>query len=242
MFRWTKESIEWYINAAEYTGYPEILCEQLREFFEKDDTVYDIGCGLGHIDFLLSPYVKQITGVDVDADVLELMQQKIGREHLANVKTMHVDWKELRGELCDVALACSFGSLRRDLGTLLSLCRKRLIIVKRNALMKEDGFITEYNMKNGSAKDEAYLNEQGISYQLKTFVADFGQPFKSEKEARRFIDHYKLEPWKSIPDYSMEAYLLSDEGNGNRDRGIQEGKYRYYLPNHKEVHIITIEK
>lgn len=242
MFRWTKESIEWYIDAAEYTHYPDILCEQLKEFFDKGDTVYDIGCGLGHVDLLLSPYVKQLIGVDVDAKVLKLMEQSIHQQNITNVKTMNTDWKELNGEICDTVLTCSFASLEKDMKQLLRLCRKRLIVAKRNAVENEDGFITEYNLRNGSNKDEIFLEQHGIPYKLKSFTADFGQPFKSEMDARRFISHYKLEPWKSVPDYSLKEYEISEQKDVKRQQPDFSSKYHYYLPNHKEVHIIVIDK
>lgn len=242
MFRWSSESIEWYRNAVEYTNYPAVLCEQIKEFFDLKDTVYDIGCGLGYIDLLLAPYVEQITGVDVDGSVLELMDQSISRQQIRNVKTMHIDWRALKETVCDVVLACSFASLERDLDALLSLCRRRLVIVKRNAIRNEQGFITEYNRKNGSNKDEIYLDRQGIPYHLKSFIADFGQPFRSEEEARHFISHYKLEPWHSMADYSLESYALSGDGVTTGERMDAGSGYRYYLPNQKDVHIIVVEK
>jgi 2-polyprenyl-3-methyl-5-hydroxy-6-metoxy-1,4-benzoquinol methylase len=51
----------------------------------------DFGCGSGLITLMLQPLVKSITGVDSSREMLNVLENKIKQQKLANVRTQFVD-------------------------------------------------------------------------------------------------------------------------------------------------------
>jgi ubiquinone/menaquinone biosynthesis C-methylase UbiE len=56
-----------------------------------DMSVMDFGCGTGLLTLELEPLVHSITGVDSSQGMLDILNQKIARLNLSNVKTLLVD-------------------------------------------------------------------------------------------------------------------------------------------------------
>lgn len=232
MFTWSDESILWYRSAMEWTNYHVLLGAQLAEFFHTEDEVFDIGCGMGYQSVVLAPLVKHITSVDVEPRVLNILRDRAAAQGITNITPLEADWRQLKENCCDTVFACSFGTLERDFSGFMMLARKRLIIVKRNGLKENSGFVTKYSRFNGANNDEVFLESQGIPHRIKSFQADFGQPLRDREEAARFVEHYKLRPEEQSLDQYLDQYMLTETS----------GTYRYYLPNFKEVHILVIEK
>jgi ubiquinone/menaquinone biosynthesis C-methylase UbiE len=59
-----------------------------------DMDVLDFGCGTGLLTVRLQPFVRSVTGVDSSAGMLNVLQNKITKLHLPNVKTMLVDMEK----------------------------------------------------------------------------------------------------------------------------------------------------
>lgn len=232
MFIWTDESIEWYQEALRVTGHHKKMFEEVAEFFSPDEDVFDIGCGMGFLDMEIAGIVHHITGVDIEERVIRILEEEAMNRNIGNLNGMVSDWKELGQECCDTLMLCSFGTLEQDLADLMGLCRKRLIMLKRNGLQDEKCFEVEHMRLNGSNQDEMFLKERGIPFQMKIFYSDFGQPLKDKAQAERFISHYGL----LGPDEDLEGFF--------RGYMIRTGdkEYPYYLPNPKNVHVIIIEK
>ena len=61
--------------------------------------VMDFGCGTGLVSFLISSSVKSVTGVDSSKGMLEVLNQKISKNHIQNIKTLfNEDFKTLTGK------------------------------------------------------------------------------------------------------------------------------------------------
>ncbi|MCX5646306.1 MAG: class I SAM-dependent methyltransferase [Phycisphaerae bacterium] len=56
-----------------------------------DMDVLDFGCGTGLLTLRLTPLVKSITGVDSSRGMLNVLDAKIARQNLANVRTLLLD-------------------------------------------------------------------------------------------------------------------------------------------------------
>jgi ubiquinone/menaquinone biosynthesis C-methylase UbiE len=59
-----------------------------------DMDVLDFGCGTGLLSLRLQPFVRSITGIDSSPGMLHVLNDKIARLHLSNVKTMLVDMEK----------------------------------------------------------------------------------------------------------------------------------------------------
>ncbi len=57
----------------------------------REMDVLDFGCGTGLLTLQLQPLVRSITGVDSSQGMLDVLNQKVRTQHLANVTTRLVD-------------------------------------------------------------------------------------------------------------------------------------------------------
>jgi 2-polyprenyl-3-methyl-5-hydroxy-6-metoxy-1,4-benzoquinol methylase len=59
-----------------------------------DMDVLDFGCGTGLLSLRLQPLVRSITGVDSSRGMLDVLEAKVARQKLANVRTLRLDLDE----------------------------------------------------------------------------------------------------------------------------------------------------
>jgi predicted RNA methylase len=232
MFVWTDESIYWYQTAARWTDYHARLIEELEEFLCEEDEVCDVGCGLGFLSVVASPLVKQVTSVDVEPKVLQILSDEIEKQGIQNITPINKNWKTLPANYCDTVLACSFGNMERDFFDFMRIARKRLILIRRGKSEGGLGFNSLWKYNHGAETYRKYLEDHNIPYRFKTFQADFGQPLTSPEEATRFVDYYCLKPEMQ----SMEEYLDVHMTQ------IDHEEYKYFFPNLKNTYIFVIEK
>lgn len=57
----------------------------------KDTRAFEYGCGTGQVSFCLLPYVKEITLADDSKGMLEVLEGKIKRAKVENMKTLFID-------------------------------------------------------------------------------------------------------------------------------------------------------
>lgn len=231
MFKWSDESILWYLAASEWTGYHALLAKEASEFLKPGDEVCDVGCGPGCLAVELAPLVRRVTAVDVDERVLQCIRERSAERGIDNVSPVLSDYADLPENCCDVVVACSFGVMEKNAYEFMRLARRRMIVIKRKDPPVEEGFTTAYGRRYKSFDDEKYLDEHQISYRLYTFDGDFGQPLHDREEALRFLDYYGLNGEESADDFLARCEITDPES-----------AYRYYIPNKKEVHMLIIEK
>jgi ubiquinone/menaquinone biosynthesis C-methylase UbiE len=65
-----------------------------QNILTPDMDVLDFGCGTGLLTVRLQPFVRSITGVDSSPGMLNVLNDKITKLHLPNVKTMLVDMEK----------------------------------------------------------------------------------------------------------------------------------------------------
>ena len=69
-YMWTRQSIKWFMDASDYTGYHKNLADKIIPFLDEDHTLCDVGCGLGCLDIFLASEVARITAIDSNAEVM----------------------------------------------------------------------------------------------------------------------------------------------------------------------------
>lgn len=234
MFIWTKESIQLFKNAAEYNQYHEFLRTKFQCFIGKDDTVLDLGCGLGYLTLKLAPECQRITAMDVDQDALAVLRGNKSQYHLDNIEVVQQDWTEISADQkWDVVVVCFFGQLRRDLDAFINLCNKKVIAVVANG--NDPHFLPKNMLDRHKDKAEDLKNFLSKRYKVESYeqaTIAFGQPFVSYDEAYAFVKHYRPKNDHSDIQAHLEKYLVS----------ANQPPYQYELPNQKEIGIFVIEK
>ena len=69
-------------------------------------TILDIGAGTGSWAILLSPHVHKVTAIDSSAAMIQVMQENLHAEDIANVQIIQGIWPDVQVELHDYTL-CS---------------------------------------------------------------------------------------------------------------------------------------
>jgi len=58
----------------------------IKEYLKIDDEVLDIGCNCGFLDMQIAPYVKKITGIEIEPRFVSIANQIKSKEHIENVE------------------------------------------------------------------------------------------------------------------------------------------------------------
>jgi SAM-dependent methyltransferase len=234
-FEWTNEKIEFFERASEYTGFHKNLAAIILPHIDSDDTLIDVGCGLGLIDFELASYVKSVTAVDTHPAVIQYMQRRIKQSGLCNIFPRIEDAEALDGETWDVILMSFFGVCDDLLNAMISKAKKRAIVICHDRTREAvcDSIVPGANRRFAD-DTERFLNANGYHYDRQVVAFEFGQPLKSEREAIRFWECYASEADAGEKAAHMESFL-------KRLIKTENPVYPYYLPKLKQMAVFAVE-
>lgn len=230
-FSWTDQSIKWFKDASEYSGFHEEVGELIRPFLSENDTLMDIGCGLGYLDMALAKYVSNIKVVDIDKNVINHVKKRCKEHRINNIQALCGNVNE-NMENRDVILMSFFG---RDgqMERALPYCNKRLIRIV-NESNAGNLYPSRYRKHTKSTIPivEDILDENGLIYKKIQASIEFGQPLSSVSEAREFILYHAPEATnKEVNDFLDNNSIETN----NRDLPI-------YIPNKKNIGIFVVDK
>ena len=229
MFKWTDKSIDLWIRAEKYTDHYVELSNRLKEFINKDQYIYDIGCGLGFVDLELSPYVKKIKSFDIEQRVLNVLYKNAKDRNINNIEVCNTDWTKEADNSCDTLMACSFGNIVECLDDFLRISKDQVILVKRHKPKESKKYVKGVRAFSAEAS-EAYLKDKNIKYEKYVFESEFGQPLKSYEEAVWFTEFHGMNRNIPVEDFLRDNLIKKDSS-----------EYKYYLPNKKEMVIFVIK-
>ena len=229
---WNNNSIRWFREASQYTGYNRILSEFLMKYIPHRNTICDMGCGAALIDFELARHFKQVTCVDISEEAISSIQKEIRDNNISNMEAICADGTTFTGSF-DTVIALFHGG-PNIFEHYYPLAKEQLIIVTH--LGKCGTFSPEKHRKMhnfGVPKTREHLDLKGIKYTYLEQSLEYGQPFRSFEDAMAFMDAY------SAPGMTQEEKI---ENLNNRLQKTGEEEYPYYLPNKKEMGIFIINR
>jgi len=231
-FLWNHQSIQWYLDASAYTGFHNKLAKQITSYLEPDDTLCDIGCGLGRLGLELAPYISNLTAIDIDPRVIAQLQQDAVLKNLKNLHAICMDAITLN-KCFDIVLMSFFGKSGSSMETYYQLCRRKLICIV-NAANKSNLYPNHYRqtLKDTISSVQKDLADQGRNFKLIINSFEFGQPLRSWQDGEKFIFHH-------APKASAEE--VSDFLQRNTIATRQDD-FPFYLPNMKEIGIFIIDR
>ncbi len=90
-----KEAAAWDENPGRVRLANDVADSIIREAQpSKEMDALDFGCGTGLVTLRLQPHVKTITGADSSKGMLAVLEEKLKKQGLANVRTRHVDFEK----------------------------------------------------------------------------------------------------------------------------------------------------
>lgn len=227
---WDENSSRRFLDASVYSGFHKALARKIIPYLYPDDTLCDIGCGLGRLDLELAPHVSEILAIDVSEYAVNTLKRDANRAGLKNISVRCGDAAELTSGF-DVILLSLFG-IYDTFGT-LGLCRRRFIRIV--SASKKSGLYPERHrreVKDAVPLVQNELDAQGIEYKLELCSFEFGQPLRTWQDAASFV-------LSNAPEAGPgEIDIFLDENIERTGRG----DFPYYLPYLKELGIFIIDK
>lgn len=217
------------MDASNYTGYHKNLADKITPYLKKEDTLCDVGCGLGRLDIFLASKVSRITAIDSNAEVIKELKKSAEEKDIHNINAICADAEEA-SVVHDVFLMSFFGHFD-EIKNYFKYCRKRLICIT-NLSSKSNFYPDTYRNRDKQSISiiKKILNEEQISYELVTDSIEFGQPIRSEEDARDFVLH-------NAPNTKLDEveHFLK-----NRAQNTERQDFPIYIPNKKQIGIFII--
>lgn len=91
MYRWTEQSILWHAEAVAYMGFDRKLADVLQLYLPPEETVYDLGCGMGYLALELARRGYKVTAVDYDVKAIRWLRLECNRRSLSKLNALEQD-------------------------------------------------------------------------------------------------------------------------------------------------------
>lgn len=228
---WNEQSVRWFHNASEYTGYNKKLAEILLSYITRRESLCDLGCGAGLIDFELAKHIGRVTCVDISPVAVRAVERHARRLGLDNIAALCMDASALEGKW-DTVLALFHGG-QDVFAKYFQLAGEQLILAAHGTLtgsFAPEGHKVVKCFDVSGVKE--YLDGQGIQYSLQELTLEYGQPLTDLRDAEAFVTAYATPMSKS----ELDAYLEE------RLEKTGDGKFPYYLPNQKKLGLFVIRR
>ncbi|MGM0438631.1 MAG: class I SAM-dependent methyltransferase [Bacillota bacterium] len=209
--QWSKREMDWYYRGLKNCNYPQNVVTYIEDFLREDDTVIDIGTGIGTFALELAEIVNKVIAVDYSKEMLGYLEKLAEKQNIkSKIITKRGDWNKIDfvNEL--------------EINSLITAYSGQEVVGNKTSLQKMQKLINDYiflfvpgeREKHSFSSDilfnklgrekrehrcnysdvERLLNDMKIDYNKKEFIYEFGQPFLDFKEAVDFFKfHYDLE-------------------------------------------------
>lgn len=230
MFRWEPEMVRFMRDASEYGDYNQKLAEMLLPQLSADSHICDAGCGLGYLSLALAPYVKSVTAVDQNENALRVLRENCKKRGVGNITAVCSDITALpEASTFDSMAFCFFGNIAQILKIAAQRCRGSVFVITKN--------YTEHRFSVGKhpGGQESYLNaigcldSLGVPYAGQTAELEFGQPFRTFEDARRFYTLYSRDD---------DPSLITDEFLHSKLKDIGKPDFPFYLPHQRKIGLL----
>lgn len=234
-FTWTEEKIKFYKDASRYTGFHRQVGEIIRPYLDENWTLCDLGCGLGLIDFEISPYVNRITAIDLSDLAISDYRKRLEASSIENISVESGDSDEVKGRLWDAVLLSFFGKPGEELDRIFSMAEKEAILITYvDPLSEKHGQLKKNHNRPTTSDYEAHIKNKGYKYEIIYKDMDFGQPFRSLEEAGLYHESYSRETDPDKRTQLIRKNLKDVESTGDKE-------FPYFLSKKKGIGIIVVK-
>ena len=227
---WYEDMVRFMRDASEYGNYNQKLAELLAPHLTNDLHICDAGCGLGYLSLALAPYVDRITSVEKNPDAVAVLEENCRRYGYTNITPRCGAIQEVIPEKkYDAMVFCFFGGIHEILETAKRQCRGDVFIITRTYTSHRFSVGTHPTGSYGYWGSREVLTQLNIPFEEKRFSLEFGQPFRSLEDARRFFEIYSKDEDKAeITDEFLHGKVIE---TGRED-------FPLYMPHNRDLAII----
>lgn len=236
MYEWTNDKIRWYHDACVYpdNNRDRIITELILEHLKLEDSICDLGCGIGSLSMALSDKVNRVIAIDQNAAALNFLKKQITEKRKDNIEVINGDYRQLkpREEPPKAAVLCMAGRLETHLPYALKWFSKKLFFITGNSAY--------HSFKPGQRKASyeptenvrTYIENYGLMYREQMISVRFGQPLKSKEEAMAFMRCYNRAGIIEDIKADLEKKLVR----------TQDKAFPWYYPCDKSYRVFIIEQ
>lgn len=233
MYVWTRDSIRFRMDAAEYTRCDETIAAQILPRLPAHAHVCDAGCGLGYLSLALSSACARVTAVDTSGAALAVLRDNVIRRGIQNIGVLEGDLFSMRpAEHYDAMVFCFFGRVEESLRAAKAQCRGKAYLIKKTWGHHRFTFdrvpLAGYTLRHTIAELEAC----GVPFTQETFPVEMGQPFRSLADAALFFELYRRDGDGAAITQERAKELLC---------ATPSGLFPYFLPSGQTLGLITID-
>ena len=230
---WYEDMVRFMRDASEYGTYNEELAAILGPQLTKQTHVCDAGCGLGYLSLALAPYVERITAVERNPDAVAVLEDNCRARGITNITPRCGAIQDvIPEEKYDAMVFCFFGGIHEILETSRRQCDGTVYIVTRNYSTHRFSVGSHPTGSYGYRTARDVLTELGVPYEEKIFDLEFGQPFRSMEDARKFFELYSKDENKSD---------ITDEFLRGKVKENDDDRFPLYMPHRRNLAILKFE-
>ena len=230
---WYKDMVRFMRDASEYGMYNQELAKIVGPQLTKQTHVCDAGCGLGYLSLDLAPYVGRVTSVERNPDAVEVLEDNCRRFGISNITSRCGAIQDvIPEEKYDAMVFCFFGGIHGILETAKRQCCGTVFIITRNYTSHRFSVGSHPTGSYGYKRSQEVLKELEIPYEEKLFDLEFGQPFRSMEDARKFFELYSKDDDKSD---------ITDEFLRSKVQENDDAHFPFYMPHRRNLAVLKFE-
>lgn len=227
---WYADMVRFMRDASEYGSYNRELSALMAPHLDQKPHICDAGCGLGYLSLALSPYAGHITAVDRNPDAVAVLADNCRRLGIGNITPRCGDIADVVPEVpYDAMVFCFFGGIQEILTTAKRQCDGQVFIITRNYTTHRFSVGSHKTGSYGYATTKELLEQLGVPFEEQTMELEFGQPFRSLEDARRFFETYSKDADKTaITDDFLQKKLVR----------IDHPDFPLYMPHRRQLALV----
>ena len=230
---WYKDMVRFMKDASEYGIYNQELTRLMAPYLTEKTHICDAGCGLGYLSLALAPYVGQVSSVEKNPDASAVLAENCKRFGITNVHPVCGEVAKVPpAAKYDAMVFCFFGGIREILSVAKKQCDGTVFIITRNYTTHRFSVGKHSTGTYGYLSASQMLKELEIPYEETLMDLEFGQPFRSMEDARKFFEMYsKDEDKTTITDEFLRSKVVEQEHE----------IYPLYMPHQRNMAIIRFD-
>ena len=230
---WEKDMVRFMRDASEYSTYHQELAKRLSPYLNKEMHICDAGCGLGYLSLELAPYAASVTGVERHPDAAAVLAENSRRLGLSNVISRCGPIAQVPPQTpYDAMVFCFFGGSAEILEVSRQQCRGRVFIIARNYTNHRFSVGEHRTGSYGRKTSRELLEKLAIPFEESVLELEFGQPFRTFQDARRFYETYSVDADKSV---------ITDDFLREKLVKLEHGTFSWYMPHRRELAILMFD-
>lgn len=224
---WSEDRLRFYHDAALKSDFHQKISDFIAPHISPNDTVLDLGCGLGFLIDELKSKVKNIWGADIDQRALKFLN-----ERQPEVSTYRVKFPEELPPPADVLITMFFGRNLIEHEAFDKLYHKKHIVIRNRSRCKLEVPDQRALDRRTDLDMVEYAKSHGLMYDHYELDLRFDQPLRSREDALIFAMNYKPTEDKTHYDDYLERVLEPTD----------DPEFPFVIRKSKELGIVIIRK